>query len=76
MNTLEFGTIPKAVHVVLTVQSMRCPPTHPPLTGCPVLAQHELVDTCKAGDDAVVTAVVRQRWQPARPDERCGGLRD
>eukprot|EP00730_Choanoeca_flexa_P007830 TRINITY_DN12397_c3_g2_i1.p1 TRINITY_DN12397_c3_g2~~TRINITY_DN12397_c3_g2_i1.p1 ORF type:complete len:927 (+),score=270.91 TRINITY_DN12397_c3_g2_i1:144-2783(+) len=50
MSTLAFGTIPKAVHVILT---------------------HELVDSCKAGDDVVVSAVVKQRWQPARMDDRC-----
>ncbi|EDQ88886.1 uncharacterized protein MONBRDRAFT_32709 [Monosiga brevicollis MX1] len=50
MNSLEFGTIPQSIHVILL---------------------HDLVDSCKAGDDVDVSAVVRQRWLAEKPDERC-----
>lgn len=36
-----------------------------------VVLQDDLVDTCRAGDDVVVTAVVSQQWQSCRPGLRC-----
>ena len=36
-----------------------------------VLLQHDLVDKCKAGDEAVICGVVLRRWQPLFVESRC-----
>uniref|UniRef100_A0A7S2S6M1 DNA helicase n=1 Tax=Mucochytrium quahogii TaxID=96639 RepID=A0A7S2S6M1_9STRA len=36
-----------------------------------VLVLHDLVDTCKAGDDVVITGVPIHRWRPTFLEERC-----
>lgn len=36
-----------------------------------VVLEDDLVDSCKTGDDVVVSGVVRQRWQPLRQETRC-----
>lgn len=36
-----------------------------------VILQHDLVDTCKAGDEAVISGVVLRRWSPVYNQERC-----
>jgi DNA replicative helicase MCM subunit Mcm2 (Cdc46/Mcm family) len=36
-----------------------------------VLLQHDLVDKCKAGDEAVICGIVLRRWQPLFVESRC-----
>lgn len=36
-----------------------------------VVLMHDLADTCKAGDDVVVTGIAFHRWGPTYKDERC-----
>lgn len=36
-----------------------------------VVLQHDLVDTCKAGDEAVISGVVLRRWSPLYDQARC-----
>eukprot|EP01135_Chromosphaera_perkinsii_P003156 Nk52_evm45s236 gene=Nk52_evmTU45s236 len=36
-----------------------------------VVAEFDLVDQCKAGDDVAISGYVRRRWMPARPDVQC-----
>ena len=60
IQTLEVGTMPRSITVILL---------------------NDLVDTCKviinsltnlkAGDDIVITGVVRQRWKPLIRDSTC-----
>jgi DNA replicative helicase MCM subunit Mcm2 (Cdc46/Mcm family) len=36
-----------------------------------VVLEDDLVDSCKAGDDVMITGVVRRRWKPLMRDRRC-----
>ena len=36
-----------------------------------VVLQDDLVDSCIAGDDVVVTGIVRRMWLPVQKEERC-----
>lgn len=36
-----------------------------------VILMHDLCDTCKAGDEVVITGVPLNRWGPTYKDERC-----
>lgn len=36
-----------------------------------VLIENDLVDSCKAGDDIWITAIVTRRWKPLWPSMRC-----
>ncbi|EFA84139.1 MCM family protein [Heterostelium album PN500] len=36
-----------------------------------VILQEDLVDSCQAGDDIIVSGVVIRRWRPLKTEERC-----